>query len=62
MLNKDIKQTFQGQLCKPVLTYLHKKSLRKRVHEKAKKTTLCPYCGELNGNLKLITFIIKFFK
>ncbi|CAF3739658.1 unnamed protein product [Rotaria sp. Silwood1] len=49
MLNKEMKQTFQRQLCRPVLTYLQKKSLRKRVHEKAKKTTICPYCGELNG-------------
>lgn len=49
MLNKDMKQTFQRQLCRPVLSYLQKKSLRKRIHEKAKKSTLCPYCGELNG-------------
>ncbi|CAF0881239.1 unnamed protein product [Adineta ricciae] len=49
MLNKEMKQTFQRQLCRPVLTYLQKKSLRKRIHEKAKKTTICPYCGELNG-------------
>jgi DNA-directed RNA polymerase III subunit RPC1 len=49
MLNKDMKQTFQRQLCRPVLSYLQKKSLRKRIHEKAKKTTHCPYCGELNG-------------
>ncbi|CAF1577254.1 unnamed protein product [Rotaria sp. Silwood1] len=49
MLNKEMKQTFQRQLCRPILTYLQKKSLRKRVHEKAKKTTICPYCGELNG-------------
>ncbi len=44
-----MKQTFQRQLCRPVLSYLQKKSLRKRIHEKAKKSTLCPYCGELNG-------------
>jgi DNA-directed RNA polymerase III subunit RPC1 len=49
MLNKQMKQTFQRQLCRPVLSYLQKKSLRKRIHEKAKKTTTCPYCGELNG-------------
>ncbi|CAF1024738.1 unnamed protein product [Rotaria sordida] len=49
MLNKEMKQTFQRQLCRPVLTYLQKKSLRKRIHEKAKKSTICPYCGELNG-------------
>jgi len=49
MLHKDPKQTFQRLLCRPVLTYLQKKGLRKKVHEKAKKTTLCPYCGELNG-------------
>ncbi|CAF1214927.1 unnamed protein product [Adineta steineri] len=49
MLNKEVKQTFQRQLCRPILTYLQKKALRKRIHEKAKKTTLCPYCGELNG-------------
>ena len=44
-----MKQTFQRQLSQPILSYLQKKLLRKRVHEKAKKTTLCPYCGELNG-------------
>ncbi len=46
-----MKQTFQRQLCRPVLSYLQKKALRKRIHEKAKKTTTCPYCGELNGKL-----------
>jgi len=49
MLNKDMKQVFQRQICKPVLSYLQKKALRKRIHEKAKKTTICPYCGEING-------------
>ena len=49
MLNKDLKQTFQRQLSRPVLSYLQKKALRKRIHEKAKKSTVCPHCGELNG-------------
>ncbi|CAF0768130.1 unnamed protein product [Didymodactylos carnosus] len=49
MLQKDIKQEFQRSLCRPVLSYLQKKGLRKKIHEKAKKTTLCPSCGELNG-------------
>lgn len=49
MLSKDMKQTFQRQLSQTVLSYLQKKSLRKRIHEKAKKTSVCPYCGEVNG-------------
>ena len=61
MLNKEMKQKFQRQLCRPILTYLQKKSLRKRIHEKAKKTTICPYCGELNGNFSRFSNQLNLF-
>jgi hypothetical protein len=36
----------------PSLPYLVRKAFRKQILDKAKKITVCPHCGELNGTVK----------
>ena len=36
-------------LKRPNLSYLQKKGLRKKIGEKTKKVSVCPYCGANNG-------------
>ena len=51
-------------LKRPGLGYLQKKGLKKKVLEKCKKTSICPYCGTYNGNLVLlqIIYLMKNYK
>lgn len=52
MLTKDIKKTYLNRVLNPNLDYLSRKALRKQILEKAKKTSICPSCGEQNGTVK----------
>lgn len=36
----------------PSLPYLVRKAFRKQILDKAKKISVCPHCGELNGTVK----------
>ena len=46
------KSTYLEMLKKRSLQYLQKKGLRKKIHEKAKKTSFCLNCGDFNGVVK----------
>ena len=52
LLSRDDKQQFRESLKKKHIAYLQKKALRKKIHEKAKKNSLCFSCSELNGVVK----------
>ncbi|XP_051169994.1 DNA-directed RNA polymerase III subunit RPC1 [Leptopilina boulardi] len=52
MLIKDIKKNYLNRVLNPNLDYLSRKALRKQILEKAKKTSVCPSCGEQNGTVK----------
>lgn len=52
MLAKDIKKNYLNRVLNPNLDYLSRKALRKQILEKAKKTSVCPSCGEQNGTVK----------
>ena len=55
VLQPNDRQTFLDMLKKTDMGYLQKKGLRKKIHEKAKKTSKCPYCGWFNGMYKSST-------
>lgn len=52
MLSPSDKKLYLTRVLNPNLGYLSRKALRKQILEKAKKTTTCQYCGELNGTVK----------
>ncbi|XP_034935802.1 DNA-directed RNA polymerase III subunit RPC1 [Chelonus insularis] len=52
MLSEKEKTTYLNRVLNPNLGYLSRKALRKQILEKAKKTTTCPNCKELNGTVK----------
>ncbi|KAF6020049.1 POLR3A [Bugula neritina] len=52
LLTEDVKSTFLDSVRRPGLSYLHKKSLNKKINEKTKKMSLCVYCGAKNGVVK----------
>ncbi|XP_014213946.1 DNA-directed RNA polymerase III subunit RPC1 [Copidosoma floridanum] len=54
MLGPLDKRNFLNKALRPNLSYLAKKALKKQIHEKAKKNSICPYCGEQNGIVKKI--------
>lgn len=43
---------FHNKIRNPNLSYLVRKAIRKQIHDKAKKTSICPHCGETNGVVK----------
>ncbi len=45
-------EMFHRKIRNPNLGYLGLKHLGKLIHEKAKKTSICPHCNELNGTVK----------
>ncbi|XP_034186947.1 DNA-directed RNA polymerase III subunit RPC1 [Osmia lignaria lignaria] len=52
MLSKADKKHYLTRVLNPNLGYLTRKALRKQILEKAKKTTVCQNCGDLNGTVK----------
>uniref|UniRef100_A0A182WAV4 DNA-directed RNA polymerase subunit n=1 Tax=Anopheles minimus TaxID=112268 RepID=A0A182WAV4_9DIPT len=52
MLKEEEKKHFSARLVNPNLSYLAKKSIHSQVLKKAKKSTKCPYCNNLNGPVK----------
>ncbi|XP_043285852.1 DNA-directed RNA polymerase III subunit RPC1 [Venturia canescens] len=52
MLPPIEKKAFLTRVLNPNLGYLSRKALRKRILEKAKKTTTCQNCREINGTVK----------
>lgn len=51
LTDKD-RMSFYAKVRNPNLTYLARKALRKQVQERAKKVSLCPHCGDINGVIK----------
>lgn len=43
---------FRAKLRNPALSYLVRKSLKKKILETTKKVSVCPHCGEINGVVK----------
>ncbi|KAJ8676229.1 hypothetical protein QAD02_012015 [Eretmocerus hayati] len=52
MLQPKDKKAYLDRVLNPNLNYLSRKALRKQILEKAKKCSICPSCGELNGIVK----------
>ncbi|XP_076289845.1 DNA-directed RNA polymerase III subunit RPC1-like [Lasioglossum baleicum] len=52
MLSQADKKRFSARALNPNLGYLSRKALRKQILDKAKKTTVCQNCGDLNGTVK----------
>ncbi|KAL0272113.1 UNVERIFIED_CONTAM: hypothetical protein PYX00_005208 [Menopon gallinae] len=52
LLPEELKKGYRLKLLNPKFLYLARKALRKQIHEKAKKTSICPYCKGLNGVVK----------
>lgn len=52
MLSSDDKEYYLAKVLNPNLGYLASKALRKQILGKAKKTTICQNCGDINGTVK----------
>ncbi|XP_063217430.1 DNA-directed RNA polymerase III subunit RPC1 [Bacillus rossius redtenbacheri] len=52
LLSSKDRKPFRLKVMNPSLPYLVRKALRKQIIDKAKKVSLCPHCGELNGVVK----------
>ena len=62
LLPPDVRQSFLDKFKRP-MTYLQRKSAKKTVWEKCKKSSKCPYCGAINGQkLKFGYEYITLFK
>ncbi|CAG0904659.1 unnamed protein product, partial [Darwinula stevensoni] len=46
------KQMFHAKVTNPHMKYLMKKTMRKKILDKCKKISECPYCREMNGMVK----------
>lgn len=51
-LPADAKKIYRTKLLNPAFSYLARKALRKQIHDKAKKVSVCPFCKSLNGVIK----------
>lgn len=52
MLSEIDKKHYLTRVLNPNLGYLTRKALRKQILDKAKKTSVCQNCGDLNGTVK----------
>ncbi|XP_072164609.1 DNA-directed RNA polymerase III subunit RPC1-like [Diadema setosum] len=52
LLSEQDNQNFMEALRRPTLTYLQKRGLRKKIHEKCRKNQICFHCGAYNGPVK----------
>ncbi|XP_076459285.1 DNA-directed RNA polymerase III subunit RPC1-like [Babylonia areolata] len=57
LLHERTKQAFKETLKKPGMSYLQKKSLRKKIYDQCRKVSLCPKCGAYNGMVKKCSFL-----
>ncbi|KAJ8919935.1 hypothetical protein NQ315_006464 [Exocentrus adspersus] len=55
LLDEEEKHLFRIRLSNPNLSYMTKKSIRKKIIDKCKRLTKCPYCKEVNGFVKKMT-------
>ncbi|KAK2152800.1 hypothetical protein LSH36_317g01042 [Paralvinella palmiformis] len=46
------RKKFFDNIKNPNMTYLQKKGLKKKILDRSKKISVCPYCGEFNGTVK----------
>ncbi|XP_045213702.1 DNA-directed RNA polymerase III subunit RPC1-like isoform X1 [Mercenaria mercenaria] len=51
LLPTDVRKTFLESFKRP-MTYLQRKSAKKKVWERCKKVSVCPYCAATNGMVK----------
>lgn len=54
LLDEKDKDIFRYRLENPNLSYMTKKSIRKKIIEKCKKINKCPNCKEINGVVKKV--------
>lgn len=52
LLTDEKAATFRAKLRNPALSYLVRKSLKKKILETTKKVGVCPHCGDINGVVK----------
>ncbi|XP_067928267.1 DNA-directed RNA polymerase III subunit RPC1-like [Watersipora subatra] len=52
LLTDDVKEHYLEVLKRPGMSYLHKKSLNKKINDKTKKMSICIRCGAKNGVVK----------
>lgn len=57
MLAEKDKVIYLNRVLNPYLDYVRRKKLRKEILDKAKKTTICQNCKELNGTVKKYGFL-----
>lgn len=55
LLDESDKNQYRFRLSNPNLSYMTKKSIRKKIIDKSKKVTKCPYCKAPNGFVKKMT-------
>nr|XP_023022188.1 DNA-directed RNA polymerase III subunit RPC1 [Leptinotarsa decemlineata] len=55
LLDESDKYQYRSRLANSHLSYMTKKAIRKKLIEKCRKITKCPYCKELNGFVKKMT-------
>ncbi|XP_071130930.1 DNA-directed RNA polymerase III subunit RPC1-like [Mytilus edulis] len=51
ILPPEVKQAFMEKLKRP-MSYLQRKALRKKIYERSRKVSICPYCAAYNGMVK----------
>ncbi|CAG9763359.1 unnamed protein product [Ceutorhynchus assimilis] len=55
LLEESDKNQYRLKLSNPNLSYMTKKSIRKKIVDKCKKIVKCPYCKSTNGFVKKMT-------
>lgn len=55
LLEESDKNLYRFRLSNPHLSYMTKKTIRKKIVDKCKKITKCPYCKSVNGFVKKMT-------
>ncbi|KAG8300593.1 DNA-directed RNA polymerase III subunit RPC1 [Homalodisca vitripennis] len=52
LLNDKERMSYYAKVRNPNLTYLARKAIRKQIQDRAKKVSICPHCGDINGTIK----------
>lgn len=55
LLDEKEKELYRVKLSNEHLSYMTKKAIHKKIINKCKKLTKCPYCREVNGFVKKMT-------
>ncbi|CAC5392832.1 RPC1 [Mytilus coruscus] len=53
ILPPEVKQAFMEKLKRP-MSYLQRKAMRKKIYERSRKVSICPYCAAYNVLTRLI--------